>query len=91
MPRPNLLTKNESPRSTTVPAIRRTNVWILNKFEIGQYREVFFWLLLLGSWQFLASPGSKNGIEGATGTAAFLLFAWSKSRRKCCIWARANW
>jgi membrane protease YdiL (CAAX protease family) len=43
----------------------------------GEYREIVFWLLLLGSWQFLASPGSKNGVIGAVGTAAFLLFAWA--------------
>src|SRR5689334_1815713 len=42
----------------------------------GDYREVLFWLLLLGSWQFLASPGGKNGIVGVIGTAAFLIFAW---------------
>lgn len=81
MPRPNLLTKIESLRSTTVPAIKRTHGWILNKLEKGDHREVLFWLLLLGSWQFLASPGSKNGIAGATGTAAFLLFAWSSLDR----------
>ena len=44
-------------------------------FKSGGYREVLFWLLLLGSWQFLASPGSKNGVIGAIGTAVFLLFA----------------
>ena len=38
-------------------------------------REVVFWLLLLGSWQFLAAPGSRNGIIGAVATAVFLLFA----------------
>ena len=43
----------------------------------GEYREVLFWLLLLGSWQFLASPGSKNGLIGAVGATAFLLFAWT--------------
>jgi len=47
----------------------------------GEYREVLFWLLLLGSWQFLASPGGKNGIAGAAGTAAFLVFAWSSLDR----------
>src|SRR6476661_10464136 len=47
----------------------------------GEYREVLFWLLLLGSWQFLASPGNKNGIVGATGTAAFLAFAWNSLDR----------
>jgi len=41
----------------------------------GEYREVLFWLLLLGSWQFLASPGGKTGIIGALGAAAFLVFA----------------
>ena len=81
MLRPNFLTKRKSLRSTAVPAIRRTNVRILNELEKGEYREVLFWLLLLGSWQFLASPGSKNGIAGATGTAAFLLFAWSSLDR----------
>jgi membrane protease YdiL (CAAX protease family) len=39
-------------------------------------REVVFWLLLLGSWQFLAAPGQKNGVFGAAGTAAFLVFAF---------------
>jgi len=41
----------------------------------GEHREIVFWLLLLGSWQFLTSPGSKNGVIGAVGTAAFMLFA----------------
>jgi membrane protease YdiL (CAAX protease family) len=49
--------------------------------ETGEYREVLFWLLLLGSWQFLASPGSKNSIIGAIGTAAFLVFAWHNMDR----------
>src|ERR1700736_6534853 len=49
--------------------------------EKGEYREVLFWLLLLGSWQFLASPGGKNGIVGALGTAAFLVFAWTNMDR----------
>jgi membrane protease YdiL (CAAX protease family) len=47
------------------------------KLKRWEYREIVFWLLLLGSWQFLASPGSKNGVVGAVGTAAFLLFAWA--------------
>jgi membrane protease YdiL (CAAX protease family) len=47
----------------------------------SEYREVSFWLLLLGSWQFLASPGCKNGIIGILGTAAFLVFAWSNMDR----------
>ena len=51
------------------------------KLKMGEYREVFFWLLLLGSWQFLSSPGNKNGIVGATGTAAFLVFAWNSLDR----------
>jgi membrane protease YdiL (CAAX protease family) len=51
------------------------------KLKIGDYREILFWLLLLGSWQFLASPGGKNGIAGATGTAAFLVFAWNSLDR----------
>src|SRR5919109_2586938 len=38
-------------------------------------REVTFWLLLLGSWQFLAASGVRNGIIGSIGTAAFLIFA----------------
>jgi membrane protease YdiL (CAAX protease family) len=39
-------------------------------------REVVFWLLLLGSWQFLAAPGARNGFVGCIGTAAFLIYAW---------------
>jgi hypothetical protein len=45
-------------------------------FKCGEYREVVFWLLLLGTWQFLAAAGSKNGIIGAVGAAAFLVYAW---------------
>lgn len=47
----------------------------------GEYRGVLFWLLLLGSWQFLASPGSKNGIIGGLGTTAFLVYAWANMDR----------
>jgi membrane protease YdiL (CAAX protease family) len=39
-------------------------------------REVVFWLLLLGSWQFLAAPGRRNGVIGSIGAAVFLVFAW---------------
>jgi hypothetical protein len=35
--------------------------------RLGEYREVLFWLLLLGSWQFLASPGAKGAVVGASG------------------------
>ncbi|HWB84459.1 MAG TPA: type II CAAX endopeptidase family protein [Bryobacteraceae bacterium] len=41
----------------------------------GECREILFWLLLLGSWQFLASPGSKNGMIGALGAGGFLVYA----------------
>jgi membrane protease YdiL (CAAX protease family) len=44
-------------------------------------REIVFWLLLLGSWQFLATPGRRNGVIGSTGAAAFLLFAWQSLDR----------
>jgi membrane protease YdiL (CAAX protease family) len=47
----------------------------------GGYREVLFWLLLLGSWQFLASPGGKNGIIGGAGAATFLVYAWANVDR----------
>jgi len=39
------------------------------------YREVAFWILLLGSWQFLSAPGYKAGIVGTLGSVGFLLFA----------------
>lgn len=45
------------------------------RLRIRECRGVVFWLLLLGSWQFLASPGRKTGIIGAVGTAAFLAYA----------------
>lgn len=41
----------------------------------GGGREVVFWLLLLGSWEFLAVPVAGSGIIGAVGTVVFLLFA----------------
>jgi membrane protease YdiL (CAAX protease family) len=50
-------------------------------FRSGEYRAVLFWLLLLGSWQFMASPGNKNGIIGALGAAAFLVYAWANVDR----------
>ena len=41
----------------------------------GEHREILFWLLLLGSWRFSVSPSTRNGIVGAVGAAAFLVFA----------------
>lgn len=41
----------------------------------SEHREVLFWVLLLGSWQFLATPCERNAVFGAMGTAAFLIFA----------------
>jgi membrane protease YdiL (CAAX protease family) len=51
------------------------------KFRIAECREVLFWLLLLGSWQFLASAGSKNGTIGAVCATAFLVYAWASMDR----------
>ncbi len=42
----------------------------------GEFREVLFWLLLLGSWQFLVVSGTRNTICGLAGTSAFLVFAY---------------
>jgi membrane protease YdiL (CAAX protease family) len=73
---------------------------LLTKFAVGECREVVFWLLLLGSWQFLASPGMKAGIIGAIAAAAFLVYAWANLDRLSGLgfdharWrstARANW
>lgn len=41
-----------------------------------EYREVLFWMLLLGSWQLLASSGPRTGTIGGLGAATFLVFAW---------------
>jgi len=49
--------------------------------RVGECREIVFWVLLLGSWQLLASPGSKTGIIGAVGVAAFLVYAWANIDR----------
>ncbi len=51
------------------------------KFGNGEYREVLFWLLLLGSWQFLASPGDRTGVVGGIGAAIFLAYAWASVDR----------
>ena len=73
---------------------------LLTKFAVGECREIVFWLLLLGSWQFLASPGMKTGIIGAIAAAAFLVYAWANLDRLSGLgfdhasWrstARANW
>ncbi len=50
--------------------------WPSESRMIDKHREMLFWLLLLGSWQFLASPRESNAILGAAGTACFLVFAW---------------
>ena len=47
----------------------------------AEWREVTFWLLLLGSWQFLAAPGQRNGVVGIAGTTVFLVFAWANLDR----------
>jgi membrane protease YdiL (CAAX protease family) len=73
---------------------------LLTKFAVGECREVVFWLLLLGSWQFLASARMKTGIIGAIAAAAFLVYAWANLDRLSGLgfdharWrstARANW
>ena len=66
---------------TTGPLSARTCVRRKTPSRMGRTlswrgaREVTFWLLLLGSWQFLAASGIRNGIIGSIGTAAFLIFA----------------
>jgi membrane protease YdiL (CAAX protease family) len=49
--------------------------------RVNECREVLFWLLLLGSWQFLASSGSRTGAVGVVGTGVFLLYAWANTDR----------
>jgi membrane protease YdiL (CAAX protease family) len=39
-------------------------------------REIWFWILLLGSWMMLNSPAWPNQLLGGLGTAAFLCFAF---------------
>ena len=83
-----------------VAARRRRNAGLSMIFKIGECREVVFWVLLLGSWQCLASPGSKTGIIGAVGTTAFLVYARANLGRlrglgldhaRWCSTARSNW
>jgi membrane protease YdiL (CAAX protease family) len=71
---------NTGDRQQSWPSGERMSGFSVN-LKKSEYREVLFWLLLLGSWQFLASPGNKNGIVGATGTATFLVFAWNSLDR----------
>jgi membrane protease YdiL (CAAX protease family) len=60
--------------------------------RIGEHREVLFWLLLLGSWQFLVSPGAKNAVVGAGGAVLFLLFAFRNLGRLSRVGlAHASW
>src|SRR5947199_9709137 len=71
---------NTGDRQQSRPSGERMSGFSTN-LKKGECREVLFWLLLLGSWEFLASPGNKNGIVGATGTATFLVFAWNSLDR----------
>jgi membrane protease YdiL (CAAX protease family) len=54
---------------------QRSQSEMQRSWRCGGGREVVFWLLLLGSWQFLTASGSRNGIIGAVGTVVFLFFA----------------
>jgi membrane protease YdiL (CAAX protease family) len=44
--------------------------------KLDEHREILFWLLLLGSWQFLTSPHKWASMIGAAGSVWFLVFAW---------------
>jgi membrane protease YdiL (CAAX protease family) len=63
-----IICRKESPSQKSQSEMQRS-------WRCGGGREVVFWLLLLGSWQFLAASGNRNGIIGAVGTVVFLLFA----------------
>jgi membrane protease YdiL (CAAX protease family) len=71
----------------TIIVTEKTSVWqnwLVSMTRVGtptEWREVTFWLLLLGSWQFLAAPGLRNAVIGVAGTAAFLIFAWKNLDR----------
>jgi membrane protease YdiL (CAAX protease family) len=66
--------------------------WSRTLGTIDKHREMLFWLLLLGSWQFLASARGVNVAIGAAGTVAFLLFAArSLGRLRRIGMAEARW
>jgi membrane protease YdiL (CAAX protease family) len=57
-----------------------------------EHREILFWLLPLGSWQFLTAEGGRNAALGVVGTAAFLLFAGCNlGKLKALGLANAGW
>ena len=66
---------NTGPLSARTGVRRKTPGRVGRAFRWRGAREVIFWLLLLGSWQFLAAAGARNGIIGCIGTATFLIFA----------------
>lgn len=66
---------NTSPLSARPRKHSKTLQSAVLKLNWRGSREVLFWLLLLGSWQFLAAPGRRNGFIGGVGTAVFLVFA----------------
>ena len=55
--------------------------WPSRLTGLNEHREMLFWFLLLGSWQFLASPGKSASVIGAAGTAWFLVLAWKSLGR----------
>lgn len=59
------------------PATHRPNA-VAQSQSRRQYPEIVFWLLLLGSWQFLSAEGGRNGVIGVCGAILFLLFAKRK-------------
>jgi len=68
-----------SERTSTAPTASGVNEDEFTTGERGpsnwRHREILFWLLLLGSWQFLSAGGNRNGAIGLAGTIAFLVFA----------------
>jgi len=48
-------------------------------------REVLFWLLLLGSWQFLTAGSPRSAVVGVVSTAAFLVFAGKSLGKLHCL------
>ncbi len=55
--------------------------WPRRLTGLDEHREMLFWFLLLGSWEFLATPGKVTSVIGAAGAAGFLVLSWKSLGR----------
>ena len=67
--------------------VKSSNSWHdsnkVSKQRVAGSREIWFWVLLLGSWMMLNSPAWPNQMLGGLGSVGFLAFAFRNLGKLC--------